>query len=135
MEIKQRSYIDVEMGTEKLKHRPVIIGSGPAGLFAALVLAQRGFNPIMLERGLDVDNRTNDIDDFWNNRKFKNNSNVQFGEGGAGTFSDGKLLTRINDSFKKIIVVEKSMKPRRDDKGYVMMGVKEFLLDKDSLEA
>ena len=91
VEIKQRNYIDIEMGTEKLKHRPVIIGSGPAGLFAALVLAQRGFNPILLERGLDVDNRTNDIDNFWNNRKFKNNSNVQFGEGGAGTFSDGKL--------------------------------------------
>ena len=51
----------------------------------------------MLERGLDVDNRTNDINDFWNNRKFKNNSNVQFGEGGAGTFSDGKLTTRIKD--------------------------------------
>ena len=88
VEIKQRNYIGVEMGSEKLKHRPVIVGSGPAGLFAALVLAQRGFNPIMLERGLDVDNRTNDINDFWNNRKFKNNSNVQFGEGGAGTFSD-----------------------------------------------
>ena len=91
------NYIGVEMGSEKLKHRPVIVGSGPAGLFAALVLAQRGFNPIMLERGLDVDNRTNDINDFWNNRKFKNNSNVQFGEGGAGTFSDGKLTTRIKD--------------------------------------
>ena len=97
VEIKQRNYIGVEMGSEKLKHRPVIVGSGPAGLFAALVLAQRGFNPIMLERGLDVDNRTNDINDFWNNRKFKNNSNVQFGEGGAGTFSDGKLTTRIKD--------------------------------------
>ena len=97
VEIKQRNYIDVEMGSEKLKHRPVIVGSGPAGLFATLVLAQRGFNPIMLERGLDVDNRTNDINDFWNNRKFKNNSNVQFGEGGAGTFSDGKLTTRIKD--------------------------------------
>ena len=63
------------MGTEKLKNRPVIIGSGPAGLFSALVLAQRGYNPVMIERGLDVDNRTNDINDFWNNRKFKNNSN------------------------------------------------------------
>ena len=97
VEIKQRNYIGVEMGTEKLKNRPVIVGSGPAGLFSALVLAQRGFNPIMLERGLDVDNRTNDIDNFWDNRKFKNNSNVQFGEGGAGTFSDGKLTTRIKD--------------------------------------
>src|SRR5699024_12855959 len=65
-DLKQRNYIGVEMGTEKLNNRPVIIGSGPAGLFAALVLAQRGFNPIMLERGLDVDNRTNDINNFWN---------------------------------------------------------------------
>ena len=97
VEVKQRDYISIEMGSQKLKNRPVIIGSGPAGLFAALLLAQRGFNPIMLERGLDVDNRTNDINDFWNNRKFKNNSNVQFGEGGAGTFSDGKLTTRIKD--------------------------------------
>ena len=63
------------MGSEKLKHRPVIVGSGPAGLFAALVLAQRGFNPIMLERGLDVDNRTNDINDFGIIKNL-NNSNV-----------------------------------------------------------
>ena len=97
VEIKERNYIGVDMGTEKIKNRPVIIGSGPAGLFASLLLAQRGYNPIMIERGLDVDNRSRDIDNFWNNRKFKNNSNVQFGEGGAGTFSDGKLTTRIKD--------------------------------------
>lgn len=97
VEIKERNYIGVDMGTEKIKNRPVIIGSGPAGLFASLLLAQRGYNPIMIERGLDVDNRSRDIDNFWNHRKFKNNSNVQFGEGGAGTFSDGKLTTRIKD--------------------------------------
>lgn len=95
--VKEVSYIGVEMGSEKLRTRPVVIGSGPAGLFAALVLAQRGYNPILLERGLDVDSRTNDIDNFWEGRKFKPNSNVQFGEGGAGTFSDGKLTTRIKD--------------------------------------
>lgn len=97
VKVKETKYIGVSMGTEKLKNRPVIIGSGPAGLFAALLLAQKGYQPILLERGLDVDNRSKDIDEFWNNRKFKSNSNVQFGEGGAGTFSDGKLTTRIKD--------------------------------------
>ena len=70
---------------------------GQQVLFAGLVLAQRGYNPLLLERGLDVDKRSEDIDLFWKERKFKNNSNVQFGEGGAGTFSDGKLTTRIKD--------------------------------------
>ncbi|MEG2353616.1 MAG: hypothetical protein RSB70_03115 [Clostridium sp.] len=95
--IKELKYEGVESGTVKLDKRPVIIGSGPAGLFATLLLAQRGYNPILVERGLDVDNRSQDIDEFWKERKFKNNSNVQFGEGGAGTFSDGKLTTRIKD--------------------------------------
>ena len=97
VKVKEARYIGVEVGSEKLSNRPVIIGSGPAGLFAALLLAQKGYSPLLLERGLDVDNRTKDINDFWNNRKLKNNSNVQFGEGGAGTFSDGKLTTRIKD--------------------------------------
>ena len=97
IEIKQSKYIDVEEGSEKLNNRPVVIGSGPAGLFSALVLAQRGYKPLLLERGLDVDRRTEDIDRFWKEGKFDNKSNVQFGEGGAGTFSDGKLTTRIKD--------------------------------------
>lgn len=97
VKIKELKYEGVESGTEKLDKRPVIIGSGPAGLFAGLVLAQRGYKPLLLERGLDVDKRSEDIDLFWKERKFKNNSNVQFGEGGAGTFSDGKLTTRIKD--------------------------------------
>ena len=97
VKIKELRYEGVESGNNTLEKRPVIIGSGPAGLFAALLLAQRGYNPILLERGLDVDRRTEDIDNFWKERKFKNNSNVQFGEGGAGTFSDGKLTTRIKD--------------------------------------
>ncbi len=97
IKLKETRYLDVKMGKETLKSRPVIIGSGPAGLFASLVLAQRGYNPLMIERGLDVDNRSRDIEKFWEKREFKNNSNVQFGEGGAGTFSDGKLTTRIKD--------------------------------------
>lgn len=95
--INEIRYVNVTMGDKKLKNNPLIIGSGPAGLFAGLILAQMGYEPIILERGLDVDNRTKDISDFWTTRKFKNNSNVQFGEGGAGTFSDGKLTTRIKD--------------------------------------
>ncbi len=97
VEVKQPHYVGVQHGSNKINHRPVIVGSGPAGLFAALLLAQRGYNPLLLERGLDVDERTKDINNFWNNRVFKTNSNVQFGEGGAGTFSDGKLTTRIKD--------------------------------------
>ena len=97
VQVKQPNYIGVSHGNNKIKHRPVVVGSGPAGLFAALLLAQRGYNPLLLERGLDVDERTKDINNFWTNRVFKNNSNVQFGEGGAGTFSDGKLTTRIKD--------------------------------------
>ena len=97
VEVKQPSYIDIKHGSNKMNYRPVVVGSGPAGLFASLLLAQRGYNPLLLERGLDVDERTKDINNFWNNRIFKNNSNVQYGEGGAGTFSDGKLTTRIKD--------------------------------------
>ncbi|MGL4797468.1 MAG: NAD(P)/FAD-dependent oxidoreductase [Paraclostridium sp.] len=97
IEIKQNKYVDVKEGTKKLSTRPVVIGSGPAGIFAALLLAQRGYKPLLLERGLDVDKRTEDINKFWQEGKFDSKSNVQFGEGGAGTFSDGKLTTRIKD--------------------------------------
>lgn len=76
---------------------PVIIGAGPAGLFSALILAQSGANPILIERGKKVEDRTKDIETFWNTGKLNTNSNVQFGEGGAGTFSDGKLNTGTKD--------------------------------------
>ena len=82
----------------ELKYRPVIVGFGPAGMFAGLVLAEKGLKPIILERGKAVDERTADVENFWNGGKFNPESNVQFGEGGAGTFSDGKLTTRIKDS-------------------------------------
>jgi uncharacterized FAD-dependent dehydrogenase len=77
--------------------RPVVIGMGPCGLFAALILAQMGMRPIVLERGKIVRERTVDTFGFWRKRKLNTESNVQFGEGGAGTFSDGKLYTQIKD--------------------------------------
>ncbi|WP_137175253.1 NAD(P)/FAD-dependent oxidoreductase [Massilia sp. HP4] len=78
--------------------RPVVVGTGPCGLFVALVLAQMGLNPIVLERGKIVRERTVDTFGFWRKRKLNTESNVQFGEGGAGTFSDGKLYSQIKDS-------------------------------------
>lgn len=85
-------------GDRELEVPPIIIGAGPAGLFAALELAKQGFKPLILERGKDVDRRNKDILHFWKTGELNTNSNVQFGEGGAGTFSDGKLTTRIKDS-------------------------------------
>ncbi|MGZ9711581.1 NAD(P)/FAD-dependent oxidoreductase [Glaciimonas sp. GNP009] len=82
-------------GTEK--SRPVVIGTGPCGLFAALILAQMGFKPIVLDRGKAVRERTKDTWGLWRKRELQPESNVQFGEGGAGTFSDGKLWTQIKD--------------------------------------
>lgn len=87
-----------------LKHRPIVAGFGPAGMFAALVLAERGLKPIVLERGRDVERRTEDVESFWNGGAFDPESNVQFGEGGAGTFSDGKLTTRIKDGRSRYVI-------------------------------
>ena len=88
---------DVVSGNEELKHRPIVVGLGPSGLFAALMLAQKGYKPLVIERGEDVDKRTETVSKFWNGGELNLESNVQFGEGGAGTFSDGKLTTRIKD--------------------------------------
>ena len=91
------SYIAPKPGVRELKHRPVIAGFGPCGIFCALILAQQGYRPIVLERGKCVSERAEDVQNFWNGGALNTESNVQFGEGGAGTFSDGKLTTGIKD--------------------------------------
>jgi len=91
------SYHFVAQAPADLKTRPIVVGLGPSGLFAALVLAQSGFKPLVLERGKAVRERTKDTFNFWRKGELNAESNVQYGEGGAGTFSDGKLYSQIKD--------------------------------------
>lgn len=94
----QKEYdLEIRMGCEQLNSRPIVVGFGPAGMFAGLLLARYGYRPIVLERGSKIDRRVADVEQFWNHGILNPASNVQFGEGGAGTFSDGKLTTRIGD--------------------------------------
>ncbi|MBB3121082.1 NAD(P)/FAD-dependent oxidoreductase [Pseudoduganella violacea] len=90
-------YVAHKVNADGSQPRPVVIGMGPCGLFAALILAQMGLRPIILERGKTVRERTKDTFGFWRKRELNPESNVQFGEGGAGTFSDGKLYSQIKD--------------------------------------
>lgn len=86
-------------GNKKLKERPIIVGSGPAGLFCAYLLAENGYHPLIIERGEMIEQRIATVEEFWQTGNLKLNSNVQFGEGGAGTFSDGKLNTLVKDKY------------------------------------
>lgn len=95
----QEDYELPEKGNEKLSNRPIIVGSGPCGLFCAYMLAKEGYQPIVIERGDRVEKRVEEVTKFWNTGVLNPNSNVQFGEGGAGTFSDGKLNTMVKDKF------------------------------------
>lgn len=94
---REQPYIFPSHGEEPLKCRPVIVGFGPAGLFCGLMLARAGYRPLILERGEAVVERTKRVEAFWNGGALHPGSNVQFGEGGAGTFSDGKLNTLVKD--------------------------------------
>ncbi len=106
LKYEKEEYKDPVKGKEKLNEQIVIVGSGPAGLFAALLLAENGYKPVIIERGEKIEDRVLRVESFWENGDLNLNSNVQFGEGGAGTFSDGKLNTLVNDKFfrgKKIL--------------------------------
>ncbi len=92
------SDLTVQKGTEKLLERPLVVGMGPAGLFCALLLAENGYAPILIDRGDCVADRVRSVDRFVIDGVLDPDSNIQFGAGGAGTFSDGKLITRINDA-------------------------------------
>lgn len=91
------SDIEVVKGNRALAGRPVVVGNGPCGMFCALLLAENGYRPIVIERGDSVENRVKSVDDFYRTKVLDTESNIQFGAGGAGTFSDGKLVTRISD--------------------------------------
>jgi len=106
--VSQSEFYEYEPVEVKRKStfRPVIVGFGPAGMFCSLMLARAGLKPIVLERGNDVDQRTKDVHNFWTTRNLNTQSNIQYGEGGAGTFSDGKLTTGIKDKKQRKIFTE-----------------------------
>ena len=107
MLIKEKPYEFPSPGETPLLHSPVIVGSGPAGLFCGWYLAKAGYCPIILERGEEAEKRQKTVENFWKNGVLDPESNVQFGEGGAGTFSDGKLMTGIKkDAFTARVLQE-----------------------------
>ena len=102
---KKYEYV-IPQSNRKSTLSPVVAGFGPAGMFAALLLARSGHCPVVIERGKDIDSRTEDVNIFWANRVLNEASNIQYGEGGAGTFSDGKLTTGIKDSRCRFVFEE-----------------------------
>ena len=118
-EAPEEFYADVPSGTEEMKNRPVVVGFGPCGMFAALLLAERGYRPIVMERGYDMDTRIKVVNDFWSKGILDPECNVQFGEGGAGTFSDGKLTSGIKDERKRKVLEELVMAGASDEIMYV----------------
>ena len=96
-----KPYVFEKTGTKKLNNRPIIVGSGPAGLFCAYLLAENNYKPIIIERGEKIEDRIKTVEEFWNTNELNEESNVSFGEGGAGTFSDGKLNTLIKDKERR----------------------------------
>lgn len=91
--------LTISFGDEPMRHRPVVAGFGPAGMFCALELSRAGYRPIVIERGECIEERVKKVEKFWQTGELDENCNVQFGEGGAGTFSDGKLNTMVKDKF------------------------------------
>ena len=100
-------------GDQELRTPPLIVGSGPAGMFAAYLLSKYGYHPVLIERGGDVDSRSQAVDDFWKNRRFSPENNVQFGEGGAGSMTGGaarycgflKALAHLKKSFGRPVLI------------------------------
>lgn len=99
-------YRPVPMGSEPMKNRPVIAGFGPCGMFAGLILSEMGYEPVIIERGKAIGERVRDVERFWSEGILDGESNVQFGEGGAGLFSDGKLTTQIKDERVRKVLEE-----------------------------
>ena len=95
--MERSEYAFPRRGSRQQEFPPVIVGTGPAGLFCGYFLALHGYRPILLERGRAVEERQRDVEEFWRTGSLDPGSNVQFGEGGAGTFSDGKLNTLVKD--------------------------------------
>ena len=104
VKLRARAIMPAVSGKERLSAPPVIVGFGPAGIFAALILAKNGYRPVVLERGAAMDKRDRDVQSFFSGGALNERSNIQFGEGGAGAYSDGKLTTRIGDNRCELVL-------------------------------